>query len=154
MLDLKIKKSIETYINLKEKCQEMYRDLKIVVVERILDILEWENNNIGTEWDIRDEKAHYTYDLDFTKKGVDVKANISWSYGGHEIEHYFIPYDKLFSDDWKDEALYNKNQQELSNKYSDKEKLEKVKYLLEKMCEEYDSNFDKTLGECLSILNN
>lgn len=157
MLDLNTKNAIETYLKLREECQSIYHDLKPVVLERTLDILEWENKNIGTDWDVRRPNVKYSYDVDFAKDGVNVKASISWSYGGYNEESYFVPYDKLLSDSWKEKELLSYNEKQKKDEAdvgdTDKEKLRQVKHLLEKMCNEYDSDFDKTLGECLSILS-
>ena len=46
-----------------------------------------------------------------------------------------------------------KTQKALIRAINDMNKLKTVQELLIKMCNEYDSDFDKTLGECLSILN-
>ena len=45
-----------------------------------------------------------------------------------------------------------KTQKALIRAISDMNKLKTVQELLTKMCDEYDSVFDKTLAECLSIL--
>lgn len=42
--------------------------------------------------------------------------------------------------------------EEIREAIEDRNKLTTVRELLVKMCDEYDSNFDKTLAECLVIL--
>ena len=46
-----------------------------------------------------------------------------------------------------------KTQKALTRAIGDMNKCKTIKILLEKMCNEYDSDFDKTLAECLEILN-
>lgn len=44
--------------------------------------------------------------------------------------------------------------EEIREVIKDKNKLTTVRELLVKMCNEYDSDFDKTIAECLAILEN
>lgn len=46
-----------------------------------------------------------------------------------------------------------KTQKALVKAIDDMNKLKTVKMLLEEMCEKYDSDFDKTLAECLEVLS-
>ena len=46
-----------------------------------------------------------------------------------------------------------KTQKALIRAIGDMNKYKTIKILLEKMCNEHDSDFDKTLEECLEILN-
>lgn len=46
-----------------------------------------------------------------------------------------------------------KTQKALIRAIGDMNKLKTVKMLLEEMCDKYDCDFDKTLAECLEILN-
>lgn len=83
----------------------MYADLENKLLYKLINILLWENENIGTGHDIGAKGVRYHYTIHFDKEYIEFIVESSWAYGGYDTEYHLIPYEKVLSDDWKDKAL-------------------------------------------------
>lgn len=93
-------------------------NMKYEMIERVKEILIWENQNIGKKHDIDTYGVTYNYDFDMDTEGIYLKVYSSWAYGGHDEEEIFISYNKLLNDDWRENAVKEyKNNLEAKQKY-------------------------------------
>lgn len=113
----------------------MYSDLKDKLLDKLIDILLWENKNLGTKHDIGCKGVSYYYTLHFEEDCIEFVVESSCAYGGHDEEIHFIPYEKIFSDDWKEKVLlnYQKRLEEIKQKELERERKE-----YEKLKEKFD----------------
>ena len=131
------RKLIDEYIEKENELKEMYSDLKCKLLDRLINILLWENENLNAKHDIGCNGVSYYYTLHFEEDYIEFVVESSWAYGGHDVEYHNIPYEKLFYDDWKEKALlnYQKRLEEIK-----RNKLEQERKEYEKLKEKFDNN--------------
>lgn len=101
----KLMDKISDYIAKKNELEQLHNELKEEFLQKAIDMLIWENENIGERHDINSKGTSYSYHIWFNKDDIELKVESSWSYGGYDVEEYVIPYEKLLSDEWKKDAL-------------------------------------------------
>lgn len=103
MKDLRIE--IAEYIAERNKVHEKHKKLEAELLPRIIDVLLWKNENVGTNYDIAAKNVRYDYELEFHTEHITLFVESWWKYGGHDSENIRIPYEWIFSDDWKDDEI-------------------------------------------------
>lgn len=104
-----IKELVKNYIKMKDETEKLHDKLEDELFMKVIELLQWENENIGTHHDIEAMGVQYRYETEYFDTYVHLFVEASWSYGGHDTNSYKIPYDKLFSDDWKDAEIEKYN---------------------------------------------
>ena len=121
-----LKSLIDEYINKEKELKKMYSNLKDKLLDKLIGILLWENENLGTKHDIGCKGVSYYYTLHFKEDHIEFIVQSSWAYGGYDEEYHDIPYEKIFSDDWKEKVLsnYQKRLKEIKQKELEQERKE------------------------------
>lgn len=117
---------IQEYLTKQDEVKKLHEKLTNKVLRKALDILLWENENIGTDHDVERDGIRYLYDLVFKENYVLLNADKEWSYLTYDNDSYIIPYKKLFSDDWKEKALSD-HKEKLTTEEKQQAKIEEKK---------------------------
>lgn len=126
-----IMQKIQEYLAKKEEVEKLYDVLKNEILEKAIDLLLWENKNLGKNHDIGCKGVYYSYKVHLYEDSVGLDVYSSWAYGGNDTEYHIIPYKKLFLNDWKEKAVIEYRENLGKKKKKELEKLEEKKRELE-----------------------
>ena len=124
--------TVKLYNEKKSEVEDLHDKLEDELFMKVIELLQWENANIGTHHDIAAMGVQYSYETEYFDTYVHLFVQASWSYGGYDTKSYKVSYDKLFSDDWKEAAIAEYNQQlenERKKHLEDEEEKERLEYL-------------------------
>lgn len=102
-------------INEYEEKKARISEIKSKVFEKTKEILTWENENLGCKHDVIVNSKWRCTNIEIEENGVWLNVEETWSYGGYDNKEIFMSYDKLFSDEWREDALktYKSNQEKI-----------------------------------------
>lgn len=134
-----LKSNLDTYLKLKKEADQLYEKIYKDLIAKAIDILLWENENIGTEHDVKFNHRDYSYHIEFLEKSAVLEVDITWPYGGYERENHYISYEKLLNNDWKEKVLKEyKDKCEQERKLKEQKEQEEKAALLDKERKEYE----------------
>ena len=92
--------NFKLYLQKKKELKQLYSTLVDDLRNKALEVLQWENENIGTNHELNPAAEEYQFDI--CKTGVNMTVTSPLQ---NKQMMLFLPYEKLLSDDWKEEAL-------------------------------------------------
>lgn len=99
-----LEQKLKKYLSKRAELKPLKNEVEDKLLKKAIDFLIWENEHLGKNHDIACKNVHYSYDMEMHEKYLELTVESSWAYSGHDEEYHTIPYEKLLSDDWKEEA--------------------------------------------------
>lgn len=125
---LECKNILDSYLKIKKETDILYEKIYQDFITESIKILLWENENVGTQHDVAFNSHDYSYTIEFLEKYAVLEVDITWPFGGNEREYYNIPYEKYFSEEWKEVSL--KNYKDIQQRKLEEKRLKEEKLLL------------------------